>query len=60
MKNYLKRLNWSGSFVMFIICGLGAMSRTQDPTLMESIYVWVMVGIPVSILILFIGMEPKD
>lgn len=59
MLNYLKRLNWEGFFIMFLICGLGAMSRKQDKTIMDSIFIWLIVGLPISLLFLFIGIKPK-
>jgi len=58
--NYIKRLNWGGAFFMFVICGLGAMSRKQDPSLYESFMVWLIIGTPISLIFLFIGIKPKN
>lgn len=60
MYKYIKRLNWYGALIMFIIFGLGAMSRKQDPTLYDSLLVWLIFGIPLSLVFLFIGIKPKS
>lgn len=60
MKNYIKRLNWSGFFVMFFLMGAAAFSREQDPTLYHSFLVWILIGTPISLIFLFIGIEPKN
>ena len=60
MRNYLKRLNWYGAVLVFFVCGAAAFSRDQDPSLLVSFYVWMIFGIPSSLLFLFVGREPKD
>jgi hypothetical protein len=60
MKNYIKRLNWSGFVFMFILTGVASFSREQDPSLFVSFYVWMILGLPTSLFVLFIGIEPKD
>ncbi len=60
MKNYIKRLNWYGALLVFMISGGAAFSRDQDPSLLVSFYVWLILGVPFAILFLFVGIEPKD
>jgi FtsH-binding integral membrane protein len=60
MKNYIKRLNWYGALLVFMMSGGAAFSRDQDPSLLVSIYVWLILGVPFAILFLFVGIEPKD
>jgi hypothetical protein len=60
IRNYIKRLNWFGFFVTFSICGAGALARQQDATLFDSLMVWLIIGLPMSLIILFVGMEPKN
>jgi len=60
MKKYLKRLNWSGAGIMLCVAAAGAASRKQDDSLFESFIVFLIIGIPVALIFLFVGMEPKD
>lgn len=60
MKNYLKRLNWYGFVLTFALTGAAAFSRDQDPSLLVSFYVWMILGLPLSTLFLFIGMKSKE
>lgn len=60
IKDYIKRLNWFGFVVVFFMCGAAAFSRKQDPTLFDSFLVWMILGLPMSVVFLFIGMEPKN
>lgn len=60
MKNYIKRLNWEGFVLVFTLTGAAAFSREQDPSLLVSFYVWMILGLPISLLVLFIGIKPKD
>jgi FtsH-binding integral membrane protein len=60
MKNYIKRLNWYGALLVFMMSGGAAFSRDQDPSLLVSFYVWLILGVPFAILFLFVGIEPKD
>ncbi len=60
MKNYIKRLNWFGFVLVFASTGVAAFSRSQDASLLVSFYVWMILGLPISLLFLFIGIEPKD
>jgi hypothetical protein len=60
MKNYIKRLNWSGFVFVLALTGLAAFSRNQDPSLLVSFYAWMILGLPISLLFLFIGIKPKD
>jgi hypothetical protein len=59
MKNYIKRLNWSGFVLVLALTGAASFSRDQDPSLLVSFYVWMILGLPISTLFLFIGIEPK-
>jgi FtsH-binding integral membrane protein len=59
MKNYIKRLNWYGALLVFMMSGGAAFSRDQDPSLLVSFYVWLILGVPFAILFLFVGMKPK-
>jgi len=60
MKNYIKRLNWYGALLVFMMSGGAAFSRDQDPSLLVSFYVWLILGVPFAVLFLFVGMKPKD
>jgi FtsH-binding integral membrane protein len=60
MKNYIKRLNWYGALLVFMMSGGAAFSRDQDPSLLVSFYVWLILGVPFAIVFLFVGMKPKD
>lgn len=59
MKNYIKRLNWYGALLVLAMSGGAAFSRDQDPSLLDSFYVWLIFGVPFAIIFLFVGMEPK-
>ena len=58
--NYLKRLNWYGFVLVFAMSGAAAFSRDQDPSLLISLYVWMILGLPAATLFLFIGIKPKN
>jgi FtsH-binding integral membrane protein len=60
MKNYIKRLNWYGALLVFLMSGGAAFSRDQDPSLLVSFYVWLILGVPFALVFLFVGMKPKD
>jgi len=60
MKNYIKRLNWFGFVLVLALTGAASFSRNQDSSLLVSFYVWMILGLPISLLFLFIGIEPKD
>jgi FtsH-binding integral membrane protein len=60
MKNYIKRLNWSGFVFVFVLTGAASFSREQDPSLLVSFYAWMILGLPISSLVLFIGIKPKN
>jgi len=60
MKNYIKRLNWFGFVLVLALTGAASFSRDQDPSLLVSFYVWMILGLPISLLVLFIGIKPKD
>jgi hypothetical protein len=57
---FLRRLNYQGFSIIFIITGLGAMSRQQDSTLIQSLQVWAIIGFPISFIFLFVGMKDKN
>lgn len=57
-KKFIKSLNWGGAFIIFIICGLGAISRNNE-SLSTSLMVWLVFGIPTSVVTLFIGRETE-
>ncbi len=60
MKNYIKRLNWYGFILVLGLTGAASFSRNQDPSLLVSFYVWMILGLPISLLVLFIGIKPKN
>lgn len=60
MKNFLKRLNWTGFTIVLFCAGAGAASRKQDATLYESFLVFLVLGVPLALLFLFIGIKPKE
>jgi hypothetical protein len=60
MKNYIKRLNWSGFVFVFVLTGMASFARNQDPSLLVSFYVWMILGLPFSLFFLFVGIKPKD
>jgi hypothetical protein len=43
-----------------MMSGGAAFFRDQDPSLLVSFYVWLILGVPFAILFLFVGMKPKD
>ncbi len=60
IKDYIGRLNWYGFILVFAVTGAAAFSRDQDPSLLVSFYVWMILGLPIATLFLFIGIEPKN
>lgn len=60
MKSYIKRLNWNGFFIILLLTAFGAASRTQDASIYDSFMVWLIIGVPVSLVFLFIGMDKKN
>jgi FtsH-binding integral membrane protein len=60
MKNYIKRLNWSGFFLLFVLTALASFARKQDASLLISFYAWMILGLPICLLVLFIGIKTKD
>ncbi len=60
MINYIKRLNWSGFVLVLALTGAASFSRKQDPSLLVSFYVWMILGLPISLVVLFIGIKPKQ
>jgi len=60
MKNYIKRLNWSGFVFVLALSGAGSFSRKQDSSLLVNFYIWMILGLPFSLFFLFIGIKPKD
>jgi hypothetical protein len=56
----IKRLNWSGFVLVLSLTGAASFARNQDPSLLVSFYVWMILGLPISLLVLFIGIKPKD
>ena len=60
MRNYIKRLNWSGFVLVFASTGVASFSRSQDPSLLVNFYIWMILGLPFSLFFLFIGIKPKD
>jgi hypothetical protein len=60
MKNYIKRLNWPGFVFVLVLTGAASFARNQDPSLLVSFYVWMILGLPISLLVLFIGIKPKS
>ena len=57
---YLKRLNWTAFSIALLTTLLGSMGRTQDNSIFESFLVWCIIGVPLSIIFLFIGIETKN
>lgn len=57
---YLKRLNWVAFSIALLTTLLGAVGRTQDESIFESFLVWVVIGVPLSTIFLFIGIESKN
>lgn len=56
--NYLKRLNWSGFFLTWLILILAAFTR-KDETLFQSFMIGLIGGFIGGLLPLFVGMEDK-
>lgn len=56
---FIKRLNWSSFAFMLVVTAMGAVSRKQDPSLMHSFKIWLIVGLPIAAIFLFVGMKPK-
>jgi hypothetical protein len=53
----MKKLNWSGSLIIFCLCMLAALGRKQDPNILTSLIFGIVIGFPIAILFLFIGKD---
>jgi len=54
MKNYLSKLNWSGFVFLLLLSILAAMTRKQDESILHSLTIGLILGIPISLFFLFI------
>jgi len=59
MSDYLKRLNWKGTGIIFFVSLFGAISRKQDDSILHSLVIGLTFGIPFALIFLFIGVKPK-
>jgi uncharacterized membrane protein YkvI len=55
MKNYLSKLNWYGFVILLLLSILAAMTRNQDESILHSLTIGLILGIPISLFFLFIG-----
>ena len=60
MMNFIKRLNWNAFMLMLLFTALGCASRTHDKTIMDSLIIFLIIGIPLSLMFLFINIKPKN
>jgi cytochrome c oxidase subunit IV len=56
-KAYLKKLNWYGFVVVMLICMAGAPINKCIHSIIEWLFLVVIIGIPFLLLFLFIGKE---
>jgi len=56
---YLKRLNWSGWIITYLLCVLASLARVQDDNLLISVCVGLGFGFIFSLFPLFAGIKPK-
>jgi hypothetical protein len=57
--NYLKRLNWFGFFVILILSMVGVLSNENVTSFKEWLILVTIIGIPCSLIFLFLGMKDK-
>lgn len=57
--SFLKRLNWGAFFFMLMICAFGAASRKQDSSFYQSFMIFLVIGVPISCIFLFVNMDAK-
>lgn len=57
IKDFTKSLNWFGAIIVFVLCALGAISNKNVTNFMEWAFLILIVGLPFSIIILFIGRD---
>ena len=57
MKNYLSKLNWLGFVFLLLLSILAAMTRKQDESILHSLTIGLIIGIPISLFFLFISKE---
>jgi len=52
---YIKKLNWSGSEFVLLLCMLGAAANKNMNSFIEWLVLVAIIGIPFSLLFLFLG-----
>lgn len=57
MKNYLKKLNWSGFLFMVLLCMIGVTSNESVTNLGQWMFMMVFFGLPIATFFLFAGKE---
>ena len=60
MIKFIKKLNWTGFSIVFLITLMGSLLRKQDDTIYESLLVFLLIGVPLSLLFLFLGIDEKN
>ena len=55
MREYLKKLNWSGFFILLVLTMLGAAANKHISCVIDWVFLVAIIGIPFSLLVLFIG-----
>jgi len=57
MKNYLKRLNWSGFAITLVIVMLASLTNPNVNSFLSWVAIVVFIGIPLSLFPLFVGIK---
>lgn len=57
IRNKIKKLNWSGFVIVFLLCSLGAIINENVSNIQEWLVLMILIGLPISILVLFLGRE---
>lgn len=57
MRSKIKGLNWFGFIIVLLLCSLGAMINENVSNIQEWLVLMGLIGLPISILILFLGKE---
>ena len=60
MIKFIKKLNWTGFSIVFLITLMGSLLRKQDDTIYESLLGFLLIGVPLSLLFLFLGIDEKN
>jgi len=57
MRNYLRKLNWSGFIFVMMVCALGAAGNRNIDTFGQWAFLMLIFGLPISMWFLIEGRE---